>query len=327
MGLGHSHGTQYHNRDAVRAVTVSAVVLGFAALVEILAAAASHSASVLADGLHNSGDVLTTFVLLFAFRLARRPATRRFASGFGRIEDVATLLILVVIILTAGVAAWESVQRLLVPETYSHIGYSLAAAAIGIVANFAVSEYKIRVGRGLNSPALEADGIHSRIDALVSAAAFAGIGLAGLGLRLADPIAGLLITVAIIFVMGGTVRELFMRMMDAVDPELTAELTRSAMQVPGVLGVHDVRARWVGRQLVAVIHINCSPNATLQQAHALATQVEDAVCEHLPEARLDIHMDPGTREHHHAVVGTAEEGDEHDHEDGEGHGHTHDHGE
>jgi cation diffusion facilitator family transporter len=310
----------YHHRDAVRAVTVSAVALGFAALVEIVAAVASRSASVLADGLHNSGDVLTTFILLFAFSLARRPATRRFASGYGRIEDVATLLILIVIIITAGVAAWQSVDKLLNPPTYSNIPFGLVAAAIGIIANLAVSEYKIRVGRGLNSSALEADGIHSRIDAVVSAGAFAGIGLAGLGLRIADPIAGLLITVAIIFVMGGTVRELFMRMMDAVDPELTEELTKAALQVPGVLGVHDVRARWVGRQLVAVMHIDCDPKATLVQAHELATRVEDAVCEHLPEARVDIHMDPGTREHHHAVVGTAEdEQDEpeerHDHDE------------
>lgn len=319
MGVGHSHGSvHYHHRDAVRAVTVSAVALGFAAVVEILAAAASRSASVLADGLHNSGDVLTTFILLFAFRLARRPATRRFASGFGRVEDVATLLILIVIVVTAGVAAWQSVEKLLVPPTYSNVPFGLVAAAIGVVANLAVSEYKIRVGRGLNSTALEADGIHSRIDALVSGGAFAGIGLAGLGLRIADPIAGLMITVAIIFVMGGTVRELFMRMMDAVDPALTEDLTHAALQVPGVLGVHDVRARWVGRQLVAVLHIDCDPNATLEQAHVLATLVEDAVCEHLPEARLDIHMDPGTREHHHAVVGTSE-----DSEDGDGPDHDH----
>lgn len=310
MGVGHSHGVpHYHNRDAVRAVIVSAVALGIAALAELVAAAASGSASVFADGLHNAGDVLTTFVLLFSFRLARRPATRRFASGFGRIEDVATLLILVVIIVTAGVAAWESVQKLLIPPTYSQIPFSLAAAAVGVVANLGVSVYKIRVGRGLHSSALEADGIHSRIDALVSAGAFVGIGLAGMGLRIADPIAGLLITVAIVYVMGGTVRELFLRMMDAVDPELTEELTHAALEVPGVLGVHDVRARWVGRQLVAVMHVAIDPSASLVQAHELATRVEDSICAHLPEARVDIHMDPGTREHHHAVVGT-EDADE-----------------
>src|SRR5262245_15185104 len=99
MSGGHSHGGDaYDSRDAVRAVVVSAVALGIASAVEFAAAVVSRSAGVLADGLHNAGDVATTFVLLIAFAMARRPATRRFPSGYGRIEDVATLLIVVVIV-------------------------------------------------------------------------------------------------------------------------------------------------------------------------------------------------------------------------------------
>ena len=299
MSGGHSHGA-YDDRDAVRAVVVSAVVLGAAAVVEIAAAVVSGSASVLADGLHNSGDVLTTFVLLFAFALARRPATRRFPSGYGRIEDIATLIIVVVIVVTAAAAAFESVRKLIQPEQYQNIAFSLFAAALGIVANLAVSEYKVRVGRGLGSTALEADGVHSRADALVSAGAFAGIGLAGLGLRLADPIAGLVITGAILYILGGTLRKLVLRMMDAVDPQLIDELTAAAEHTDGVLGVHDVRARWVGRELVAVMHVDCDANLSLKDAHAIAQHVEHEVAHAVPEARVDIHMDPGIETHQHA---------------------------
>jgi cation diffusion facilitator family transporter len=297
---GHSHGGAYDSRDAVRAVVVSAVALGIASAVEFAAAAASRSAGVLADGLHNAGDVATTFVLLFAFALARRPATRRFPSGYGRIEDVATLLIVVVIVVTAAIAAFASIHKLFTPEQYASIPFSLAAAAVGVVANLAVSEYKARVGRSIGSTALQADGVHSRVDALVSAGAFAGIGLAGLGLRLADPIAGMLITVAIVYVLGGTLRQLFLRMMDAVDPQIIDELSRAAAGVAGVLGVHDVRARWVGRELVAVMHIDCDRDATLRDAHELAQRVEHEVAHAVPEARLDIHMDPGVEAHEHA---------------------------
>lgn len=307
MSGGHAHHGAYDSSDAVRAVVVSAVALGIAAAIELYAAVASHSASVLADGLHNSGDVVTTFVLLFSFALARRPATRRFPSGYGRIEDVATLVIVVVIVVTAAVAAFESIRKLFQPEDYASIPLSLFAAAVGVVANLAVSEYKVRVGRGLGSTALEADGIHSRIDALVSAGAFVGIGLAGLGLRLADPIAGLIITVAILYILGGTLRQLVLRMMDAVDPHVIDELTTAALGVDGVLGVHDVRARWVGRELVAVMHVDCDASATLKDAHALAQQVEHAVGHAVPDARVDIHMDPGVEAHEHA-----------------GHGHHHD---
>ena len=319
MSAGHSHSSaHYGNKDAVRAVIVSAVALGVAALAEIVASLMSGSASVLADGLHNSGDVLTSFILLFTFALVRRPATRRFSSGSGRFEDVATLLIIVVIIVTGAVAAYESVFKLLHPTTYSNIPISLGAAVIGVVANLGVSEYKVRVGRGLGSESLEADGIHSRIDALVSAGAFAGIGLAGLGLPIADPIVGILITVAIIYILGGTVKQLYYRMMDAVDPTMAEEITSAAMSVPGVLQISEVRLRWIGRELVAVLHVACDPNATLKAAHELAMQVEEAVGHEVPAARLDIHMDPGTAEHKHAAVKTGsdpENDEDRDHDD------------
>jgi cation diffusion facilitator family transporter len=322
MSAGHSHSSaHYGNRDAIRAVVVSAIALGIAAVAEITASILSGSASVLADGLHNAGDVLTSFILLFTFALVRRPATRRFSSGYGRFEDVATLLIVVVIIITAAIAAAESVYKLIHPTVYSNIALSLGAAVVGVVANLGVSEYKVRVGRGIGSESLEADGIHSRIDALVSAGAFAGIGLAGLGLAIADPILGIMITVAIVFALAGTVKQLYYRMMDAVDPTIIDELTSAAKSVPGVLAVHDVRVRWVGRELVATMHVDMDPKSTLENAHAIAMKVEGAVCHEVPAARLEIHMDPGTTPHTHSVVGTPpdEEEDDHDHD------HDHDH--
>jgi cation diffusion facilitator family transporter len=313
VSAGHHHSSaHYGNKDAVRAVIVSAVALGFAAIVEIFASIASGSASVLADGLHNAGDVLTSFILLFTFALVRRPATRRFSSGYGRFEDVATLLIIVVIIVTAAVAAAESVGKLIFPPTYSNIPYSLAAAAVGVIANLGASEYKLRVGRGIGSESLEADGVHSRVDALVSAGAFIGIGLAGLGLRIADPVVGILITVAIIYVLAGTVKQLFYRMMDAVDPTIVDELTKAATSVDGVLQVHDVRVRWVGRELVAVMHVAVDRKSTLENAHAISMRVEDAVCHEVPAARLEIHMDPGTAKHKHSLVGAPSETEESD---------------
>jgi len=301
MGAGHSHdhGAVYDNRDAVRAVVISALVLGTAAALELGTGVASRSASVLADGLHNAGDVLTTLVLLISFAIARRPATRHYPSGFGRIEDVATLLIVLVIVVTALVAFAESVRKFFVVEAYGSIGFSLLAAAAGVVANLSVSEYKIRVGRGIGSPALEADGVHSRIDALVSAGAFVGIGLAGVGLRLADPIAGVVITLAIVYAVTGTVRSLFNRMMDAVDPHLVDEMTEAARAVDGVLDVHDVSARWVGRELWAVMHVDCDATASLLAAHEVAQRVEHEVGHRVELGRLDVHMDPGTARHEH----------------------------
>ena len=302
MGGGHSHGAgAYGDRDAVRAVVVSAAALGVASAVEFAAAATGHSAGILADALHNAGDVLTTGILLGSFWLGRRPATRRFPAGFGRIEDVATLLIVLVIVVTAGVAAEESIRRFLVPEAIGNVPFGLFAAGVGVVANLGVSEYKVRVGRSLHSSALEADGIHSRIDALVSAGAAVGIGLAAAGFGWADPVAGLAITAMILYILAGTVRDLFYRMMDAIDPEVIAEIEHHALSVKGVLGVHDIRARWVGRQISVVLHVDCDPGLSLRQAHDLAVLVEQEVGHAIPAGRLDVHMDPGTGHHHHEV--------------------------
>ncbi len=243
----------YADAAARRAVIVSALVLGIASAVEFGASVRGHSAGVLADALHNAGDAATTLVLLVAFAIARRPATRRFPSGFGRVEDVATLVIVVVILITAAAAAFESVGRLLSSEGYTNPYAGLAAAAIAVVANFGVSEYKIRVGRRIRSFALEADGLHSRLDGLVSAGAFAGLALAWAGFAIADSMAGILIAFAIIYILAGTVGRLVLRMMDAVDPQLIEQISSAAASVTGVLGVHDVRARWVGRELVAVL--------------------------------------------------------------------------
>jgi len=302
MGAGHGHGiSAYGERDAVRAVIISAVALGIAAVVEFAASLSGHSAGILADALHNSGDVLTTGILLASFWLGRRPATRRFPAGFGRIEDVATILIVLVIVVTAGAAAWASIAKLLNPQPVGNVPFGIVAAAVGVVANLAVSEYKVRVGRSLHSSALEADGVHSRIDALVSAGAGIGIGLAAAGFGWADPVAGLAITGMILFILAGTVRDLFYRMMEAVDPEVIAEIEEHALSVRGVLGVHDVRARWIGREMSVVLHVDCDPGLSLRRAHALAVEVEHAVGHAIPAGRLDVHMDPGTGHHHHEV--------------------------
>lgn len=299
MSDHHHDEATYADAAARRAVVVSAVVLAIAAAAEFAASLRGHSAGVLADALHNAGDAVTTLVLLIAFAIARRPATRRFPSGFGRVEEVATLVVIIVILFTAAAAALESLARLFSTAGYPNAVPGLAAAAVGIVANFGVSEYKIRVGRRIRSLALEADGLHSRLDALVSAAAFAGLALAWMGFAIADPLAGLLVTFAIIYILATTIGRLVLRMMDAVDPQLIEQITSAAASVNGVLGVHDVRARWVGRELVAVVHIDCPADATLRKAHDIAQTVEREVQRQVPAVHLDVHMDPGTGRHSH----------------------------
>jgi cation diffusion facilitator family transporter len=279
---------------ATRAVLISALVLGVVTVIEFLTSRQARSAAVLADALHNGAGVLTTLVVLIASVLARRRATLRLPTGVGRIEDLAALVMVVVIVFSAAAAAFTSLGRLLSSEGYQHAVPAMAAALVGLIANLGVSEYKIRVGRRVGSIPLETDGFHSRLDALVSGGALVGLLLAWMGFAVADPLAGVGVTIAMVFILSRTVSRLDLRIMDAVDPNLIAEISAAARSVRGVLDVHDVRARWVGRELVAVVHVDCDPAANLKQAHDIAVAVDREITNKVPTVRLDVKVDPGT---------------------------------
>lgn len=277
-------------------VALSAAALGLTALVEGLAAWASGSASVLADALHNSGDGVTTLILLGVFWIIRRPATRRYSSGYGRAEDVATLGIVLVVVASASLAALFSIEKFFAPTVYHNIPLALLAALFSVGVNWGVGAYKARSGKSIGSSALSADGVHARLDALASLGAAMGIGLAGLGLTWADPLVGLAIAAGIVVLLSGTIRTLYERMMEAVEPEILERLQSAAMGVKGVEGVHEVKARWLGRELAATMHIDCEPSLNLREANIISRNVEIAICEQVPAARVEIRIDPATKE-------------------------------
>ena len=169
-GHGHAHGHDHTTLDrdlvthrrAVKAVWISAAGLGATALFQFAVVAISGSAGLFADALHNIGDVAGTASLLIAFSLSRRRASDEFPYGWRRAEDLSGLLIVLAILVSAVLAGWDSVAALLGGgHEVTNIGWALAAAVGGIVGNEAVAQYKIRVGREIDSVPLIADGQHA----------------------------------------------------------------------------------------------------------------------------------------------------------------------
>src|SRR5258706_10495188 len=158
----------------------------------------SGSVGLLADGIHNVSDALTAIPLWIAFMLARRPATRRYTYGYGRAEDIAGVIIVLMIFLSSLVAAYESSQKLLHPEPLRYVWWVMAAAIIGFVGNEGVAILRMRAGREIGSAALVADVQHARVDGLTSLAVLIGAVGSPLGFPLPDPIIGALITIAIL---------------------------------------------------------------------------------------------------------------------------------
>ncbi|MET4923786.1 cation diffusion facilitator family transporter [Streptomyces sp. PSRA5] len=279
----------------MRALWVSLAVLGTTALAQVVVVILSGSVALLGDTVHNAADALTALPLAVAFVLGRRAATRRFTYGYGRAEDVAGIVIVLTIAASAVFAAWTAVDRLLDPQRISYLPAVAAAAVVGFIGNEWVARYRIRVGREIGSAALVADGLHARTDGFTSLAVLLGAGGAAIGWRLADPIVGLLITAAIVFVLRDAAREVFRRVMDAVDPALVDAAELALLEVPGVRGVGELRLRWIGHRLRAEVAVVVDGDLTVRQAHRVAVGAEHALLHAVPKLTAAlVHADPAT---------------------------------
>ena len=269
--------------QGIRAVKIGLIALAVTAVFQLVIVGLSGSVALAADTIHNFSDALTAIPLWIAFALGRRAATKRYTYGLGRAEDLAGLFVLLMIALSAIIAGYEAVRRLLRPITIDHLGWVAAAGIIGFLGNELVALYRIRVGRRIGSAALVADGLHARTDGFTSLAVVFGAVGVWLGFPLADPIIGLLITAAILIVLRTAARDVFARLLDGVDPDLVDSAEQALAAEPGVLGVRQVRMRWIGHRLHADAELDIDPAISLSEAHRLAHNAEHTLTHAVPK--------------------------------------------
>jgi cation diffusion facilitator family transporter len=283
--------------QGIRAVKISLVVLAVTAALQLVVVVVSGSVALFADTIHNFSDALTAVPLWIAFVVGRRAANRRYTYGYGRAEDLAGLFIVLMIALSAVIAGVEAIRRLIDPAPVEHLGWVALAGVIGFLGNELVAVYRIRVGRRIGSAALVADGLHARTDGLTSLAVLVGAGGVAAGFTLADPLVGLLITVAILAVLRTAVREVYRRLMDAVDPELVDQAEAALLATPGVTGVRRVRMRWIGHSLHAEADLDIDGQVDAAEAHQLAHDAEHHLIHEVPKLRsAAVHAYPA--QHH-----------------------------
>jgi len=291
----------------MRALWVSAAALGATALVQAVVVAISGSVALLGDTLHNAMDAMTVVPLAIAFVAGRRPPTRRYTYGYGRAEDLAGVLVVLLIAASAALAAVAAVSRLARPRPVSGLIAVAAAALIGFAGNELVARYRIRVGRRIGSAALVADGLHARTDGFASLAVLLGAGGVALGWDWADPVAGLLITLAILAALRQAATEIWRRLMDAIDPAVLDRAEQTLRDAPGVLGVGRVRLRWIGHQMRAECEVIVDAGASAVEAHQVAVGAEHALLHALPRLTAAlVHADPqpGEGTDYHAALAT-----------------------
>jgi len=309
---GHQHGgvdpSVLSNERGLWAVKWSFLGLFVTAALQLVVVLLSRSVALLADTIHNFGDAATGIPLGVAFLFARRPPNRRFHYGYGRVEDLAGLAVVLTILFSAGVAGYQAIERLLHPQPVAHLGAVALASVVGFLGNEVVAVFRIRVGNEIGSAALIADGYHARTDGWTSLAVLVGAAGVYLGYPKADPIIGLLITVAILGIVWQSARTVLVRMLDGVEPEVLDQVRHAAEHVPGVLGTSDVRARWVGHRLRVEANVAVGPGLTVVEGHRIAKEVEQELRDHLKfVSGVIVHVDPAEEsgESHHRVLGHA----------------------
>ena len=285
----------------IRAVKISLAGLLITAIFQVAIVVVTSSVALLADTIHNFSDAMTSIPLWIAFVIGRRAANRSYTYGYRRAEDLSGLFIVSVIALSAVLAGWESVERLLNPVEVENLGIVALAGFIGFVGNEIVAIYRIRIGRRIGSAALVADGYHARTDGLTSLAVVVSAAGVALGFPAADPIVGLAITVAILFILRDAGRQVFRRLMDAVEPSLVSSFEEVAGDVDGVLGVRQLRVRWVGHRLDASLHVEVSESLSLIEGHEIAESVRSRLFESFSKLdEVTVHVDPEGMERHHS---------------------------
>jgi cation diffusion facilitator family transporter len=281
------------SREGLRCLAWSFAILTATALLQVVVVVLSGSVALLGDTLHNFADALTAVPLAIAFTVGRRAATRRYTYGYGRAEDLAGLVVVLLITLSAAAAGWEAVRRLLDPREVEALWLVAVAGLIGFAGNELVARYRIRVGRKIGSAALVADGLHARTDGFTSLAVVLGAAGVALGIPAADPVVGLLITVAILFVLRDAAREVYRRLMDAVEPDLLARAETSVAATPGVEQVNEVRMRWIGHSLRAEVDVAIDGALPLDEGHRIAHDTEHGLLHDVPRLSAAIvHVSP-----------------------------------
>lgn len=288
-GYTHSHeqassqDVLFKHEVGIRTVKQALLILLLTTLLQVLIYVVSNSVALLADTVHNLGDALNSIPLLLAFLLARRTSSKRYSYGYGRAEDLAGLVIVLSIAFSAGYILFEAFSRLLSPKLIEHGWWVILAAIVGFFGNEAVARLQIRVGKKIGSEALVTDGRHARIDGLTSLAIVPAVIGSWLGLPILDPIFGLLIGVAILFIAREAVVAMWYRFMDAIDPHLLDHAHAAIRRSKDVSVIKQLRMRWVGHTLHLVAEIEMNSQVSPANYPAVRQRLLAALKNEVPE--------------------------------------------
>jgi cation diffusion facilitator family transporter len=265
-------------------------------VLKLVAGAATGSIAIVTEAVHSSIDLLASFVAFFSVRKADEPADESHMYGHEKVENLASALEGVLIMVGAAIIIFESVRRLNHPQDVESLGFGIVAVGVSAVVNLGVSTYLSRQARATDSPALEADAAHLRTDALTSAGVLVALILvAATGSRALDPITALVVATIIVWSGVRIVSRSSRVLVDEALPE--DELAQvgdaiAAYGAPEVAGYHKLRARRAGSRRHIDLHVQFRPGTTLERAHHVSHQLQREIAGRIHGADVLIHIEP-----------------------------------
>lgn len=265
----------------------------------------SGSIALLADTIHNLGDACTAIPLGVAFLFARKKPTKRFTYGYGRVEDLAGVFVVLTILFSALVAGYESINRFFHPREIEYLWAVAMASLIGFLGNEAVAIFRVKVGKEINSAALVADGYHARVDGFVSLGVLLSVTGVWLGYPLADPIIGFLMTLMIFKIVWKSSKAVFTRLLDGVEPDIVNKIKNASKCNEIILGIDDVKTRWLGHHLYAELVITVDLKTPIEKVFESIEELKHGLFHSLPilshvTVSLKDHAEEHDNSHDHA---------------------------
>ncbi|NJE30185.1 cation transporter [Thermococcus sp. 18S1] len=278
--------------EVYRPIWVSIIGNVLLSLLKLVVGFMYSSIALISDGVHSLSDVITSVIGYAGIRISSKPPDKSHPFGHSRFEPLVAFLIGEALIIVAYEIGRDAVYRIIEGGTIEVNSIMLGVTVLSILSKEAMFRYSVHVGRKLNSQILVADAYHHRSDALSSVAVLIGLGAQELGFMYGDSIAGLVVAVFLLKVSLDIILENVRYLTGQAPPfEVCEEIKERAMAVPNVLGVHDLRAHYVGSKLHVELHIEVPPELSLKEAHDVSEEVK-RVIESLPEVEVAfVHVD------------------------------------
>ena len=292
----------YRTKAGTKASVVAIVANCFMTVLNIVVGLMSGSYALVSEGAHTLSDVATSVIAYLGFKIGQKPADKEHPIGHGRAEAISGLIIVIFLAIVAYEIITGAFEKILHPEliTVPNV-YAAIMAFVGIIINFAISEYIIRIGKEINSPAIIADGKHQKTDIFSSIAILIGVAVSNMGFPILDPLVGLVIGLLIVKTAFEIAKENIDNIMGKVPSQkLIKQVKEVADSTPHAQNAHNIKVDYQGSYATVYLHIEVDGNLSLNESHKIVHTVENNILKEIPEIKSAmVHACPIGLEYNH----------------------------